>query len=100
MHLLDTLPSPPTNLVHLVFVIDLEIFEIRELSETDWSPLTSFPYFDNIPSTELQVRAEKWGTEIPSVDLLNILNQDPYLTRLQKHHSFVMKAAEELVDSS
>jgi hypothetical protein len=92
MHLLDTLPSPPTKLVHLSIsiIIDLDN-SFDDISETNWSPLTSFPYFDVIPSIELRVRAYKRGKQIPSVDLVNTMKQDPHLMELERHHSFLIR---------
>jgi hypothetical protein len=60
MHLLDTLPSPPTNPVHLMISVDIKLGNpFNDTSETDWSPLLSFPYFHVVPCVELRVRAHK-----------------------------------------
>jgi hypothetical protein len=96
MHLLETLPSPPTKLVLLVISIDIDIDDsFAGVPETNWSPLLSFPYFDIVPSVQLRVRAEKRGRQIPSAELLNALKQDPQLVQLERHHSFLINAVEK-----
>ena len=95
MRLLNTLPSPPTNLVRLVISID---FDRIDFFEMDWSPLISFPYFDVIPSIELQVSGTlRWGFPISSLEVLSMLRQSPHLAHLERHHeSFLMKEVERL----
>ena len=96
MHLLDTLPSPPTNLVLLIISIDISIGNFKDsISDTDWSPLISFPYFDVIPRVELRVRAHKFGKQLPSVELLGKLKQDPQLMDLEVYHSVMLNPVEE-----
>ena len=96
MHLLDTLPSPPTNLVCLVIDIDIDLDNsLDNVSEANWSPLISFPYFDVIPSIKLRVGAQKRGKQIPSIELLNTLKQDPHLMQLEMHHSFLINPVEK-----
>jgi hypothetical protein len=97
MRILDTLTSPPANLVHLVISINVNIehFTSDDISDINWSPLLSFPYFDVIPRIELRVRAKRWGYQVPSLALLKSLNQNPHLMQLERHHSFLINAMEE-----
>jgi hypothetical protein len=96
MQLLNTLPSPPTNLLHLLIAIEIDLDHSSDhISETNWSPLISFPYFDVIPSIELRVLAHKRGKWIPSVELFNTLKQNPHLMQLERHHSFLINALEK-----
>jgi len=99
MHLLNTLPSPPTNLVRLLISIEIDLDNsFDNISETNWAPLISFPYFDVIPSFELRVRAEKRGKQIPSAALLNTLKRDPHLMQLERHRSFLVNPVEKFFD--
>lgn len=100
MQLLHTLTSPPTKLVLLLIEIDIELnYSFDDVSEVNWSPLLSFPYFDIIPNVELRVRAKKNRKHIPSVELLNTLKQDPYLMQLEGRRSFLVKTVEEHSDN-
>jgi len=95
MNLLDTLPSP-TNLILLLISVDIDLNNsFNDISETNWLPLLSFPYFDVIPTVALRVRAKKRGEQIPSVELLNMLKQEPQLMQLERHPSFRISAVEK-----